>query len=86
MSFRRGVVLAFFISKGKVNTMVKTHFHSNPQQRWFKPSLSTGIKGAQYASLIGSRVAGARGMVAFGALGFLAGAVIGGVIEDTDVI
>lgn len=76
----------FFISKGKVNTMAKTHFHSNPQQRWFKPSLSTGIRGAQYASLIGSRVAGARGMVAFGALGFLAGAVIGGVIEGTDVI
>lgn len=86
MSFRRGVVLAFFIYNGKVTIMAKTHFHSNPQQRWFKPSLSTGIKGAQYASLIGSRIAGAKGMVAFGALGFLAGAVIGGVIEDTDVI
>ncbi|CAH8226668.1 MULTISPECIES: hypothetical protein [Vibrio] len=66
--------------------MAKTHFHANPQQRWFKPSLSTGIRGAQYGSVLGRRIAGARGMVAFGAVGFLAGAVIGGVMEEKDVI
>ncbi|WP_423839882.1 hypothetical protein ONE56_11365 [Vibrio mytili] len=65
--------------------MAKTHFHSNPQQRWFKPSLSTGIRGAHYGSVLGQRIAGARGMVAFGAVGFLAGAVIGGVMEEKDV-
>ncbi|ENK2082231.1 hypothetical protein AB3A37_004085 [Vibrio alginolyticus] len=66
--------------------MAKTHFHANPQQRWFKPSLSTGIRGAQYGSVLGRSIAGARGMVAFGAVGFLAGAVIGGVMEEKDVI
>lgn len=36
--------------------MAKTHFHSNSQQRWFKPSVSMGLKGAQYSSIAASRV------------------------------
>lgn len=35
--------------------MAKTHFHSNPQQRWFKPSASTGVRFAQYGATLGTR-------------------------------
>lgn len=85
MSFRRGVVLAFFISKGKVTIMAKTHFHSEPQQRWFKPSASTGVRFAQYGATLGTRY-GPQGVVLGGAIGFVTGAVIGGVLDELDVI
>ncbi len=66
--------------------MAKTHFHSNSQQRWFKPSLSSGIQGAKYTAMLGGRYAGSKGVVVGGALGFLVCSVVGGVLDELDVI
>ncbi|EGR3329055.1 TPA: hypothetical protein ACVU5N_004578 [Vibrio parahaemolyticus] len=65
--------------------MAKTHFHSNPQQRWFKPSASTGVQFAKYGATLGTRY-GPQGVVLGGAIGFVTGAVIGGVLDELDVI
>ncbi|MCG6464974.1 hypothetical protein K6U37_14830 [Vibrio parahaemolyticus] len=65
--------------------MTKTHFHSNPQQRWFKPSASTGVRFAQYGATFGTRY-GPQGFVIGGAIGFVAGALIVGALEELDVI
>jgi phage tail tape-measure protein len=65
--------------------MAKTHFHSNPQQRWFKPSASTGVRFAQYGATLGTRF-GPQGVVIGGAIGVVAGALIGGAWEELDVI
>ncbi|KFK52733.1 hypothetical protein [Vibrio vulnificus] len=65
--------------------MAKTHFHSNPQQRWFKPSASTGVRFAQHGATFGTRY-GPQGVVIGGAIGFVAGALIGGALEELDVI
>ncbi|EGQ9478406.1 hypothetical protein F3526_21390 [Vibrio parahaemolyticus] len=65
--------------------MAKTHFHSNPQQRWVKPSASTGIKFAQYGATLGTRY-GPQGIVIGGALGFAAGALVGGVLDELGII
>lgn len=67
------------------NSMAKTHFHSNPQQRWFKPSASTGVRFAQYGATLGTRY-GPQGVVIGGAIGFVAGALIGGALDELDVI
>ena len=61
--------------------MAKTHFHSNPQQRWFKPSSSTGVRFAKYGTRYGP-----QGVVIGGAIGFVAGALIGGALDELDVI
>ncbi|TOB65461.1 hypothetical protein [Vibrio parahaemolyticus] len=65
--------------------MAKTRFHSEPQQRWFKPSVSMGLKGAHYGSIAASRVC-PQFIVLGGAVGFVTGAVIGGVLDELDVI
>ena len=65
--------------------MAKTHFHSNPQQRWFKPSASTGVRFAQYGATLGTRY-GPQGVVLGGAIGFVAGALSGGALDELDVI
>ncbi|ANP65838.1 MULTISPECIES: glycine zipper domain-containing protein [Vibrio] len=65
--------------------MTKTHFHSNPQQRWFKPSSSTGVRFAKYGATLGTRY-GPQGVVIGGAIGFVAGALIGGALDELDVI
>ncbi|EOX3944945.1 hypothetical protein ACPHXT_003460 [Vibrio alginolyticus] len=65
--------------------MARTHFHSNPQQRWFKPSASMGLKGAQYGFIAASRLC-PQFVVLGGAIGFVTGAVIGGVLDELDVI
>ncbi|EHC9869123.1 MULTISPECIES: hypothetical protein [Vibrio] len=65
--------------------MAKTHFHSNSRQRWFKPSVSMGLKGAQYSSIAASRVC-PQFIVLAGAVGFISGAVIGGVLDELDAL
>lgn len=65
--------------------MAKTHFHSNHQQRWFKPSASTGVRFAKYGATLGTRY-GPQGVVIGGAIGFVAGALIGGALDELDVI
>ncbi|WP_324287278.1 hypothetical protein, partial [Vibrio parahaemolyticus] len=75
----------FSYREKRKNSMAKTHFHSNPQQRWFKPSASTGVRFAQYGATLGTRY-GPQGVVIGGALGFVAGALIGGALDELDVI
>ncbi|MCF9124776.1 hypothetical protein J8A01_15405 [Vibrio parahaemolyticus] len=65
--------------------MAKTHFHSNPQQRWFKPSVSMGLKGAQTGFIAASRLC-PQFVVLGGAIGFAAGALIGGALDELDII
>ncbi|WP_165310225.1 hypothetical protein [Vibrio ziniensis] len=65
--------------------MAKTHFYSKPKQRWVKPSASTGIKFAQYGATLGTRY-GPQGVVIGGALGFVTGALVGGVLDELDII
>lgn len=65
--------------------MAKTHFYSKPQQRWVKPSASTGIKFAQYGATLGTRY-GPQGVVIGGALGFVTGALVGGVLDELNII
>ncbi|EJE4172569.1 TPA: hypothetical protein KD832_003646 [Vibrio parahaemolyticus] len=65
--------------------MAKTHFHSNPQQRWFKPSVSMGLKGAHYGFITASRLC-PQFVVVGGAIGFVAGSIVGGALEELDVI
>ncbi|EKO3405937.1 hypothetical protein RAX51_002999 [Vibrio fluvialis] len=50
-----------------------------------KPSASTGIKFAQYGATLGTRY-GPQGVVIGGALGFVAGALVGGVLDELDII
>lgn len=65
--------------------MMKAYDRAIPQQRWFKPSVSTGLKGAQYGTALGARF-GAPGIVLGGAIGFVSAALIGGVLDDLDVL
>lgn len=64
---------------------MKSYERVIPQQRWFKPSVSTGLKGAHYGTSLGARF-GAQGVVLGGALGFVGGALIGGVLDELDVL
>lgn len=56
------------------------------QQKWFRPSISTGLKGAQYSAMIGGRYAGSKGMIVGGALGFLVCSIVGGALDDLDTL
>lgn len=56
-----------------------------PQQRWFKPSVSTGLKGVHYGTALGARF-GPHGVVLGGAIGFVSFALIGGVLGELDVL
>lgn len=65
---------------------MKVYDRVMPQQRWFKPSLSSGIQGAKYTAMLGGRYAGSKGVVVGGALGFLVCSVVGGVLDELDVL
>lgn len=52
-----------------------------PRQPRLKPSTLTGIKCAQIGASLGTRL-GPQGIIFGGAIGFVAGAIVGGMLDE----